>query len=84
MANKILVIRIQSMNPLTIIQRLKSSGFEVLWPNVPGIDTMKKNAVFIFSQEQLNTLFSDTHPFNQKRILLTLDLLKSLKRINDE
>lgn len=37
-ANKILVIRIQSMNPLTIIQRLKGSGFEVLWPNVPGID----------------------------------------------
>ena len=37
-ANKILVIRIKSMNPLTIIQRLKGSGFEVLWPNVPGID----------------------------------------------
>lgn len=37
-ANKILVIRIQSMNPLAIIQRLKGSGFEVLWPNVPGID----------------------------------------------
>lgn len=37
-ANKILVIRINSMNPLNIIQELKNSGFEVLWPNVPGID----------------------------------------------
>lgn len=37
-ANKILVIRINSMNPLKIIQGLKDSGFEVLWPNVPGID----------------------------------------------
>ncbi|MEK5037876.1 acetoin utilization AcuB family protein [Sporosarcina sp. FSL K6-3457] len=36
-ATKILVIRINSMNPLTIIQGLKDSGFEVLWPNVPGI-----------------------------------------------
>ncbi|WP_342510511.1 acetoin utilization AcuB family protein [Sporosarcina sp. FSL K6-1522] len=37
-ANKILVIRINSMNPLKIIEELKNSGFEVLWPNVPGID----------------------------------------------
>ena len=37
-ANKILVIRINSMNPLKIIEGLKDSGFEVLWPNVPGID----------------------------------------------
>ncbi|MBE1554366.1 acetoin utilization AcuB family protein [Sporosarcina limicola] len=36
-ANKILVIRIKTMNPLTVIQGLKESGFEVLWPNVPGI-----------------------------------------------
>jgi len=37
-ANKILVIRINSMNPLKIIEGLKVSGFEVLWPNFPGID----------------------------------------------
>ncbi len=37
-ANKILVIRINSMNPLKIIEGLKVSGFDVLWPNVPGID----------------------------------------------
>ncbi|WP_318614189.1 acetoin utilization AcuB family protein [Sporosarcina sp. YIM B06819] len=36
-ATKILVIRINSMNPLSIIQGLKDSGFEVLWPNVPGV-----------------------------------------------
>ncbi|MER2089210.1 acetoin utilization AcuB family protein [Sporosarcina sp. JAI121] len=36
-ANKILVIRINSMNPLKVIQGLKDSGFDVLWPNVPGI-----------------------------------------------
>ncbi|MCG7335542.1 acetoin utilization AcuB family protein [Sporosarcina sp. ACRSM] len=37
-ANKIIVIRINSMNPLPLIQGLRQNGFEVLWPNVPGID----------------------------------------------
>ncbi|WP_210468553.1 acetoin utilization AcuB family protein [Sporosarcina sp. 6E9] len=36
-ANKILVIRIKTMNPLQVIDGLKTAGFEVLWPNVPGI-----------------------------------------------
>lgn len=35
--NKILVIRIKTMNPLNVIEALRSEGFEVLWPNVPGI-----------------------------------------------
>lgn len=35
---KILVIRFTTMNPLNIINSLRTSGFEVLWPNVPGID----------------------------------------------
>lgn len=34
---KILVIRIKTMNPLSIIEGLKDAGFDVLWPNVPGI-----------------------------------------------
>lgn len=37
-ATKILVIRIKTMNPLKIIEGLRASGFEVLWPNIPGID----------------------------------------------
>ncbi|MHA6260377.1 acetoin utilization AcuB family protein [Sporosarcina sp. CAU 1771] len=37
-SNKILVVRIKTMNPLKIIDGLKESGFTVLWPNVPGID----------------------------------------------
>lgn len=37
-ANKILVIRIKTMNPLNVIAGLKSGGFDVLWPNVPGIN----------------------------------------------
>lgn len=44
---------------------------------------MKKNAVFVFSEEQLGYSFSDTHPFNQKRIVLTLDLLKKIGAISD-
>jgi acetoin utilization protein AcuB len=36
-ANRILVIRIKTMNPLNVINGLQSGGFEVLWPNVPGI-----------------------------------------------
>ena len=34
---KILVIRLQTMNPTVIIQDLKQAGFHVLWPNLPGI-----------------------------------------------
>lgn len=36
--NKILVIRVKTMNPLHVIDGLRMNGFEVLWPNVPGID----------------------------------------------
>ncbi|MBO8156503.1 MAG: CBS domain-containing protein [Bacillaceae bacterium] len=35
--HKILVFRIQTMNPLPIIQDLKKEGYEVLWPNMPGM-----------------------------------------------
>lgn len=44
---------------------------------------MKKNAVFIYSDDQLNYSFSDEHPFNQKRITLTLDLLRKSNAIHD-
>ncbi|MCU9614232.1 acetoin utilization protein AcuC [Caldibacillus lycopersici] len=39
---------------------------------------MKDNAVFIYSDELLHYKFADNHPFNQKRLLLTVDLLHSL------
>jgi len=44
---------------------------------------MKKNAVFIYSEEQLSYSFSETHPFNQQRIVLTLDLLKKMGEIEN-
>ena len=44
---------------------------------------MKKDAVFIYSEEQLGYSFSDTHPFNQKRISLTVGLAKKSGRITD-
>ncbi|MBD7943495.1 MULTISPECIES: acetoin utilization protein AcuC [Psychrobacillus] len=47
-----------------------------------GIDCMKKNAVFIFSENQLGYKFSDTHPFNQKRLTLTVDLLKEMNALS--
>ncbi len=34
---KILTFRIQTLNPLPIIEALKNKGFEVLWPKIPGI-----------------------------------------------
>lgn len=45
--------------------------------------TYEKNAVFIYSEDQLNYSFSDEHPFNQKRITLTLDLLKNIRAIEE-
>lgn len=48
-----------------------------------GYRHMKKDAVFIYSEDQLGYSFSETHPFNQKRIVLTVDLLKKSGAIND-
>lgn len=36
---KIIVFRIQTMNPMPIIQDLTAEGYEVLWPNMPGMET---------------------------------------------
>ncbi|KON86717.1 acetoin utilization protein AcuB [Sporosarcina globispora] len=34
---KILVIRVQTMNPTLVVEDLKKAGHHVLWPNLPGI-----------------------------------------------
>lgn len=34
---KILSIRVKIMNPLSIIEDLRKEGFDVLWPNMPGM-----------------------------------------------
>lgn len=44
---------------------------------------MKDNSIFVFSEELLNYKFSSHHPFNQKRLTLTVDLLKKLSAIDD-
>ncbi|RAK21216.1 acetoin utilization protein AcuB [Anoxybacillus vitaminiphilus] len=36
---KILVFRIQTMNPMAVIQDLRSEGYTVLWPNLPGVSS---------------------------------------------
>lgn len=36
-SNKILVFRVQTMNPLEIIKDIRKEGFDVLWPNMPGM-----------------------------------------------
>lgn len=35
---KIISIRVQMINPLSIIEDLKKEGFDVLWPNLPGVN----------------------------------------------
>lgn len=45
---------------------------------------MKSEAAFVFSPEQVNYKFSETHPFNQKRLLLTVDLLKTIGALKEE
>ena len=37
-SNKILVFRVQTMNPLAIISDLKKEGFDVLWPSMPQVN----------------------------------------------
>jgi len=34
---KILVFRVQTMNPMLLINDLKQEGYSVLWPNLPGM-----------------------------------------------
>ncbi|MGG6433581.1 acetoin utilization AcuB family protein [Anoxybacillus sp. D401a] len=36
---KVLVFRIQTMNPMAIIEDLKAQGYDVLWPNLPGVSS---------------------------------------------
>jgi len=43
-----------------------------------------KNALFVYSPEQLGYKFSESHPFNHKRLILTMDLLKKINALNDE
>jgi acetoin utilization protein AcuB len=38
-AYKHLVIRLRTMNPMNIIEDLKTAGHTVLWPNLPGISS---------------------------------------------
>lgn len=43
-----------------------------------------KNTIFIYSPEQLQYKFSNDHPFNHKRLELTIDLLKNIGALTDE
>ena len=36
--NKVLVFRVQTMNPLAIINDLRKEGFDVLWPSMPQVN----------------------------------------------
>ncbi|MCJ7842359.1 acetoin utilization protein AcuC [Lederbergia sp. NSJ-179] len=45
---------------------------------------MKRDSVFIYSDKLLTYRFSKQHPFNQHRLVLTLDLLKKMKAIASE
>lgn len=35
--NKILSVRVKTLNPLAMIEDLRKEGFDVLWPNLPGV-----------------------------------------------
>jgi acetoin utilization protein AcuB len=37
-SNKVLVFRVQTMNPLAIINDLRKEGFDVLWPSMPKVN----------------------------------------------
>ncbi|WP_342528827.1 acetoin utilization protein AcuC [Chryseomicrobium sp. FSL W7-1435] len=39
-------------------------------------------AVFVYSEDQLGYRFSETHPFNQKRLTLTVDLLEKVNALS--
>ncbi|MGM7636366.1 acetoin utilization protein AcuC [Bacillus sp. Hm123] len=45
---------------------------------------MTKQAVFVHSDQSLAYRFSESHPFNQFRLTLTIDLLKQINALQDE
>jgi acetoin utilization protein AcuC len=45
---------------------------------------MMQDAVFVYSEELLAYKFNENHPFNPKRLQLTLDLLKAQHMIQDQ
>ena len=45
--------------------------------------TMNK-AVFVYSPEQLGYKFTENHPFDHKRLILTIDLLKKIGALTEE
>ena len=49
-----------------------------------GNDNLKKHAVYIYSEDQLGYKFSENHPFNQKRLVLTTDLLRKMNALTDK
>ena len=34
---KMIVLRVQTINPTSLIEDLKHAGYQVLWPHLPGI-----------------------------------------------
>ncbi|HWK23779.1 MAG TPA: acetoin utilization AcuB family protein [Ureibacillus sp.] len=38
--SKIISVRVQIINPLSIIEDLRNKGFDVLWPNLPGVERL--------------------------------------------
>lgn len=44
---------------------------------------MKRKTAFIHSNDYLNYNFNDDHPFNQKRIAMTIDLLRMMNLLED-
>lgn len=46
-------------------------------------NAVMKRAAFVYSEGQLDYKFSETHPFNQKRLVLTADLLRSINALPD-
>ncbi|WP_017756142.1 acetoin utilization AcuB family protein [Calidifontibacillus oryziterrae] len=38
-SRKLLLFRVQTMNPVKVIEGLKKRGYTVLWPNLPGVSS---------------------------------------------
>ncbi|MDQ0351278.1 acetoin utilization protein AcuC [Alkalibacillus filiformis] len=49
-----------------------------------GAFKMTNEASFVYTEAFQNYKFRDNHPFNQKRVELTYDLLKSMNALNDQ
>ncbi len=78
---KVLVFRVKTMNPRRFAGITKKWSSRRLAGRAKG--SAMRDSVFIYSPSYQTYMFHQEHPFNQRQVLLTYDLLKTINAFDD-